>query len=106
MTKNGEPRTVPLSSRAVAVLEALPRSVDGRVFPTTAAALKKAWERAVARAGIEDLHFHDLRHEATSRLAERVPNVIELAAITEHKDLRMLKRYYHLRAEGLARKLG
>jgi integrase len=58
------------------------------------------------RAGIEDLHFHDLRHEATSRLAEKLPNVIELAAVTGHKDLRMLKRYYHPRAEDLARKLG
>jgi integrase len=105
-TKNGEARTVPLSSRAIAVLTALPRSMDGRVFPITANALKIAFERAVRRAGIEDLHFHDLRHEATSRLAEKLPNVIELAAVTGHKDLRMLKRYYHPRAEDLARKLG
>jgi len=105
-TKNGEARTVPLSSRAIAVLTALPRSMDGRVFPITANALKLAFERAVKRAGIEDLHFHDLRHEATSRLAEKLPNVIELAAVTGHKDLRMLKRYYHPRAEDLARKLG
>ncbi|MFZ5463765.1 MAG: tyrosine-type recombinase/integrase, partial [Pseudomonadota bacterium] len=60
----------------------------------------------VRRAGIEDFHFHDLRHKATSRLAEKLPNVIELAAVTGHKDLRMLKRYYHPRAEDLARKLG
>jgi integrase len=80
--------------------------MDGRVFPITANALKLAFERAVKRAGIEDLHFHDLRHEATSRLAEKLPNVIELAAVTGHKDLRMLKRYYHPRAEDLARKLG
>lgn len=105
-TKNGDARTVPLSSRAVEVLQGLPRSIDGRVFPVTANALKIAFERAVRRAGIEDFHFHDLRHEATSRLAERLPNVIELAAVTGHKDLRMLKRYYHPRAEDLARKLG
>jgi integrase len=53
-----------------------------------------------------DLRFHDLRHEATSRLSEKVPNLIELASITGHKDLQMLKRYYHPRAEDLARKLG
>lgn len=105
-TKNGTARTVPLSSRAVAVLENLPRSIDGRVFPTSADALKRAFERAVKRAGIEDFHFHDLRHEATSRLAEKLPNVIELSAVTGHKDLRMLKRYYHPRAEDLAKKLG
>ena len=105
-TKNGESRTVPLSSRAVAVLEALPRAVDGRVFPITAQAVKLAWKRATVRAGLKDLHFHDLRHEATSRLAEKLPNLIELAAVTGHKDLRMLKRYYHPRAADLAKKLG
>lgn len=105
-TKNGEARTVPLSSRAIAILSDLPRSIDGRVFPITANALKIAFERAVRRAGIEDFHFHDLRHEATSRLAERLPNLIELASVTGHKDLRMLKRYYHPRAEDLALKLG
>jgi integrase len=106
VTKNGEARTIPLSSRAIAILNDLPRSIDGRVFPVTANALKIAFERSVRRAGIEDLHFHDLRHEATSRLAEKLPNLIELSAVTGHKDLRMLKRYYHPRAEDLAKKLG
>lgn len=106
ITKNGESRTVPLSTRAVSLLEALPRSIDGRVFPITADSLKKAWERACGRAGLIDLHFHDLRHEATSRLAERLPNLIELASVTGHKDLKMLKRYYHPRATDLALKLG
>lgn len=106
MTKNGDARTVPLSSCAVAVLKTLPRSIDGRVFPLTANALKHAWERACASAGIEDLHFHDLRHEATSRIAQRLPNVLDLSAVTGHKELKMLKRYYHPRAEDLARKLG
>lgn len=105
-TKNGDARTIPLSSRAIAILSDLPRSIDGRVFPVTANALKLAFERSVRRAGIEDLHFHDLRHEATSRLAEKLPNLIELASVTGHKDVRMLKRYYHPRAEDLAKKLG
>ncbi|HYP67105.1 MAG TPA: tyrosine-type recombinase/integrase [Thiobacillaceae bacterium] len=49
------------------------------------------------------LRFHDLRHEATSRLAEKLTNILELAAVTGHKDLWMLKRYYHPRAEELAK---
>jgi len=58
------------------------------------------------RSGIKDLHFHDLRHEATSRLFEKGLNPVEVATITGHKDPRMLMRYTHLRAENLARKLG
>jgi integrase len=106
MTKNGESRTVPLSTKALEVLQALPRSLDGRVFPITENGLKMAWQRAVKRAGLDDLHFHDLRHTAITRLADRLPNVIELAAMSGHADVRMLKRYYHTKAEVLALKLG
>jgi integrase len=105
-TKNGESRVVPLSSVALGILEKLPVSLDGRVFPTTADAIKKAFPRACARAGIDDFHFHDLRHEATSRLAKKLSNVIELSRVTGHKDLKMLARYYHTRPEELAEKLG
>jgi integrase len=105
VTKNGLSRTVPLSTAAVKVLEALPRAIDGRVFPVTPNAVKQAWDRARARAGLSDLHLHDLRHESTSRLAERL-NVLELAAITGHRDLRMLQRYTHLSPESLASKIG
>jgi integrase len=55
---------------------------------------------------LADVHFHDTRHEAASRLANKLSNVLELSAVTGHKDLRMLKRYYHPRAEELAKKLG
>ena len=55
---------------------------------------------------IEDLHFHDLRHEATSRLFEKGLNPVEVATITGHKDTRMLMRYTHLRAEDLVGRLG
>ncbi len=106
-TKNGEARTVPLSSTAVNVLRALPRGLHGEVFPgLTTEAIKRAFARARRRAEIEDLHFHDLRHEATTRLFERGLNIMEVATITGHKDLRMLRRYTHLKAEELARKLG
>ena len=106
-TKNGESRTVPLSSTAVRILRALPRSLNGQVFPgLTGEAIKRSFTRAVRRAGIEDLHFHDLRHEATTRLFEKGLNIMEVASITGHKDLRMLRRYTHLKAEELAKKLG
>jgi integrase len=67
----------------------------------------KAFEYACRRAGIDDYRWHDLRHEALSRLAERGDlSVLELAAVSGHKTLQMLKRYTRLRAEDLARKLG
>ena len=105
-TKNGSPRTVPLSRRALEILNTIPRDISGRVFPVSAAALRGLWRRACKRANIDNLHFHDLRHEATSRFFEKGLNVMEVAAITGHKDLRMLQRYTHLRAEDLAKKLG
>jgi integrase len=105
-TKNGDARVVPLSSRALKILKGLPKSKDGQVFPVTIDSVKKAWERACQRAGLEDFHFHDLRHVATARLSEKLPNLIELAAVTGHKDLRMLKRYYNPKPEDLARILG
>ncbi|HKR44039.1 MAG TPA: site-specific integrase [Paraburkholderia sp.] len=111
LTKTGKPRGVALSSRAIAELAALRPTADeelkGRVFPgLTPNALKLAFRRAVERAGIADLHFHDLRHEATSRLFEKGLSVMEVASITGHQDVRMLRRYTHLQVRDLARKLG
>jgi len=106
-TRNGESRTVPLSTTAIRVLRALPRSLHGQAFPgVTTEAIKRAYIRAVRRAGIENLRFHDLHHEAPTRLFEKSLNIMEVASITGHKDLRMLRRYTHLKAEDLARKLG
>ena len=106
-SKNGDARDVPLSSRAVAILESLARlSDDDRVFPTSAEAVKQCFVRAVERAGIHDLHFHDLRHEATTRLASRLGNVLERVSVTGHKTLKMAQRYFHPDASSLARKLG
>ena len=108
-TKNGESRIVPLSSRAVEILErrAKVRDIkDDRVFQMTADAITKAFVRVCKAAGIEDLRFHDLRHEATSRLFERGLNPMQVASITGHKTLQMLKRYTHLRAEDLVELLG
>ena len=106
-TKNGEARAVPLSSDAVAVLKGLPVDIKGLVFPMPRRTLYSAFSRACERAGIADLTFHDLRHEALSRLAERGDfSVLELAAVSGHKTLQMLKRYTHLQATKLAEKMG
>jgi integrase len=106
-TKNGDSRDVPLSALALELLGNLPRNIssDQVVFPLHFEALKSAWRRACSKADIIGLRFHDLRHEATSRFFEKGLNVMEVAAITGHKDLRMLQRYTHLRAEDLALKL-
>jgi integrase len=103
-TKSGHPRTIPLTDGAIQLLEGLPRT-DERVFPITAVALRHAWVRLCARAGISDLRLHDLRHEAISRFAEMGLNMPELALISGHRDYRMLQRYTHLRPTDLARKL-
>ena len=112
-TKNGTPRRVPLSVAALAVLDGLPRrmghaahNVDGRVWGMRPDSISQAFERVCGAAGIEGLTFHDLRHEATSRLFEKGLNPMQVAAITGHKTLQMLKRYTHLRAEDLVGMLG
>lgn len=126
-TKNGTGRTVPLSTTACEALSTLPRAISGKVFPVHVDTIKQSFRAAVIRgrnayeqkltqAGIEheaiiadpmlkNLKFHDLRHEAVSRLFERGLNPMEVAAISGHKTLAMLQRYTHLRAEDLARKL-
>lgn len=111
LTKNGEPRAVPLSGIAVQVLMELSRvpgsgdKKDASVFPLTANALRLAWERLRRRSGIRDLRFHDLRHEAISRFFELGLSVPEVALISGHKDARTLFRYTHLKAEKVAEKL-
>jgi len=107
LTKNGESRGVPLSSRAVAILQGIPSAHGGGVFQNlTKEALKQSFKRAVRRAGIAGLRLHDLRHEATSRFFEKGLNVMEVASVTGHKTLQMLKRYTHLSVTDLATRLG
>ena len=106
ITKTGVPRTIPLTPRAMTIIKTLPRSISGYLLPTSANALRLSWDRAKRRAEIEDLHFHDLRHEAISRFFEMGLSIPEVALISGHKDYRMLARYTHLRAEDLAKKLG
>jgi integrase len=123
-TKNSEKRDVPLSPRAMEALNALPVQLDGSIWPgiyadmithkfKEACALGyNAYKEECEAKGVtpdpdflHDLVFHDLRHEATSRLFELGFNIMEVAAITGHKTLIMLMRYTHLHAEDLAKKL-
>ncbi len=105
-TKNGDPRTVPLSPRALAVLRLAGPKPSGSVFSMSADAMTQAMEAARKRAGIEDLHLHDLRHEATSRLFESTNlDAMEIRSITGHRNMQMLLRYSHLRTERLAARL-
>lgn len=106
MTKNGTSRKVPLSTRAIEALTWCPPPHKGKVFKLTQSAMKYAFSRVRDECGLGTLRFHDLRHEAASRLFEKGLNVIEVATITGHKNLKHLQRYTHLRAEDLARKLG
>lgn len=109
-TKNGEARDVPLSSRAIKVLQQLSITRDitePRVLPITYRALNGAFTTARGRVQLKDLRFHDLRHEATSRLFELgTLDMMEISRITGHKTLTMLSRYTHLKAEDLAKKMG
>lgn len=104
-TKNGDVRRVPLSPEALAALQALRTILGGLDNMPRPDAITRAFHDAVEACGIDDLRFHDLRHEATSRLFERGLRIDEVAAITGHKTWAMLKRYTHPRAEDLVRKL-
>jgi len=102
----GVPAVLPLSLRAVSVLKALPPQTTGPILATTANAIRCIWKRTLKALGIENLRWHDLRHEAASRFFEKGLHPLEVASITGHKSLTMLRRYTHLQPEALAAKLG
>ena len=106
-TKNGQKRIVPLSSLAVAILKERmnTRRIDGKVWDVGLDAISQDFAKACRNAGISGLHFHDLRHEATSRLFEKGFDTMEVRTITGHKTLQMLARYTHLRVEDLVERM-
>lgn len=124
-TKNSnKTRVAPLMPQAANLLKALPARIDGFVFGMRGGSITQSFERARVRAlnkyladcivhniapdesFLTNLRFHDLRHEATSRLASLLPNVIELSRVTGHEDLKTLSRYYQISVADLAKKLG
>ena len=106
LTKNGDSRYVPLSSKAIKILKALPRDIEGRVFPLNKQTVSILFLRAARRGKVENIHFHDLRHMALTKLSTKFTNILELATISGHKELKMLQRYVHIKAEDLVEKLG
>jgi integrase len=103
-TKTGVPRVIPLSRNALSILKAMDRS-EGCVFDITATRVSQKFARVCRKAGIKDLHLHDLRHEAVSRLFELGLNQMEVAAISGHQAVSMLQRYTHISVEHLAKRL-
>lgn len=104
-TKNGRPRKLPMREDLIALLQQLPRTGE-RVFPLSMAGLRKIWRRICDAASLDDLHIHDLRHEAISRVAETGEfSLVDLQAFSGHRDVRMLLRYAHLCARQLADRL-
>jgi len=116
-TKNNETRTVPLTHDAADVLaQALSnpiRPIDtdllffgepGKDGRRRGYEYKPEWQRIKQAVGVTDLRFHDLRHEAVSRFVELGLSDQEVASISGHKSIQMLKRYTHLRAEDLVGK--
>jgi len=101
-TKNGDPREVPLSSAALAILGSAGR---GRVFGISSASLDRLFRKARDKTPFRDVHFHDSRSEAISRLAKKL-DVLELARVVGHRDPRSLMAYYRASASELAKKLG
>ena len=99
MTKNGLPREVGLSPRAV---ELWAMVSDG--FDLTPATLDAMFRRARDTTGIKGLTFHDTRHEAITRLASKL-NVLDLARMVGHQDIRQLQTYYNATADDIAAKL-
>jgi integrase len=106
-TKNGDARQVPLTKRAQELLLQLVegRSGDEFVFPLSSDSLGLYFREFRHKAGLVDLRFHDTRHEAATRLSKKLSNVLELSAVTGHRDLKSLKRYYNPNATELAQKL-
>ena len=105
LTKNESSREVPLSTKAVCVLQQQRTRTGISPFPVNANAFRLAWDRLRGRAGLNDLRFHDLRHEAISRFFEMGLTVAEVALISGHRDVKMLFRYTHLKVDNVVSKL-
>jgi integrase len=104
MTKNGSPRSVPLSVEALRLLGQLPEG-GAHAFGLSSCQLKANFRKACKRAQIVDLHFHDTRHEAITRLARKL-DVLDLARMVGTCELKILMVYYNATPAEIAARLG
>src|SRR5512132_1411583 len=98
-TKSGRRREVPMNDAVYAVLSARTGERDGRVFSTRS--VRRAFQKAVSEARLEDFRFHDLRHTAASHLVMRGASRPDARAVLGHADVKMTMRYAHLSPEHL-----
>ncbi|QNT77597.1 tyrosine-type recombinase/integrase [Entomobacter blattae] len=106
MTKNGEERDVPLSSNALKLINILSIGRPSeRLVPIEPGYLTTTFRKVKIEVGLKDLRFHDSRREAATELSKRLSNVLELAAVTGHKSLKILQGYYRPDPTFLAKKL-
>lgn len=107
-TKNGDDRQVPLSTAAIKYFKILckDKKPGDKIIPLIAATLGEYFLDARRACGLEHLVFHDSRHTAATQLSTKLANVLELSAVTGHRSLKSLKRYYHPTPASIAGKLG
>jgi len=103
-TKNGFPRNVPLSEKALELIAMLPPNDKGTLWSLNSSQLSAMFRKYRDKCNIEDLTFHDTRHEAITRLAKKL-RVLDLARMTGHRDLNMLQIYYNESADAIAEQL-
>ena len=116
VTKNGKPRTIPLSTRAIKAIKdqlqifsdpnVISFERDPLIFIFSLRMFRRTFDRIREKLNMKDWKPHDLRHEATSRLFEKGFSIVEVASITGHENLKMLKRYTHIKPESLVARLG
>jgi integrase len=102
--KNGTAREVPLSERAEEILRTLGKRDPERVFPVHKQSVDTLYRKLRTKLGIENLHIHDARHEAVSQMADKL-NILELASVIGHRDLKSLQIYYNPKPADLVKKL-
>lgn len=104
-TKNGDTRRIPITKDASIIINRnLKSSSEENLFSISATCIQQAWKRLMTKLGINDLRFHDLRHEAISSFFEKGLSIAEVRLISGHRDIRQLFRYTHLRAEDILMK--
>lgn len=106
-TKNGEERDVPLSTQAITLLKLITaRHPSGKVVGITSGNFDKIFREARRAVGLMHVRMHDSRREAATTMSKKLANVLELAAVTGHRDLKTLRIYYQPKPGDLAAKLG